>query len=157
MDSNSSIDNASDDSMDISTDSNSNDELMGTYLGMAIRIICMGVVVLTLILLLIPYTVMEKVKGTILGKLMKSYCTLGLLAMFGAFIHTLMEYVIPVTNAVCSITVYFTYYMYVGALISKVLRRLNFVVCFTKIQLKVQSAIIACKISEYQSHLLLSD
>ena len=66
---------------------------------------------------------MEKLKGTMLAKLIKSYCILALLVLFAYIFHTLMEYVIPANNAICSTCtiVYFTYYMYLGALISKVL------------------------------------
>ena len=120
MDSNRTIDSASNDSMDINTGS-SDESLMGTSLSMSIRIIYMGAVVLNFIFLLLSYTLMEKARGTMLGKLMKSYCILGLVAMFGTFLHTLMEYVIPANNAICSTIVYFNYYMYLGALISKVL------------------------------------
>ena len=120
MDSNSTVENVSNDTMeDIGTD---HDELfMDTYLSMVIRIVCMGAHGLSLILLLLPYMLMEKVKGTTLGKLMKSHCVLGLLALFGAFLHTLMEFVIPANNAICSITIYFLYYMLLGAVICKVL------------------------------------
>ena len=114
------IDNASNDSMDISA--GSSDELvMEAYLSMITRIVCMGAHALSLILLLLPYMLMQKVKGTTLGKLMKSHCILSLLALFGAFLHTLMEFVIPANNAACSITIYFLYYMFLGAVISKVL------------------------------------
>ena len=117
MDSNSTvIDNASNDSMDISTKL-----LMGSSLSMGTRISCMGAAVVSLILLLLSYTFTKKVKGTMLGKLMKSYCILALLAIFAYIFHTLMEYVIPANNAICSTTIYFTFYMYLGALISKVL------------------------------------
>ena len=112
--------NASNDSMDISTDS-SDELLRGSSLSMSTRIVCMGAVAVSLTLLLLLYTLMEKVKGTVLAKLMKSYCILGLLALFAYILHTLMEYVIPASNAICSTTVYFTYYMFLGAIISKVL------------------------------------
>ena len=120
MDSNSTIDNASNESKNSSTDS-SDELLRGSSLSMSTRIICMGAVAVSLILLLLLYTFMEKVKRTMLAKLMKSYCILALLALFAYIFHTLMEYVIPANNAICSTIVYFTYYMYLGALISKVL------------------------------------
>ena len=121
MDSNSTIiDNASNESLDIGTDS-SDELLMETYLSMIMRIIFMGAHALSLILLLLPYMLMDKVKRTTLGKLMKSFCILSLLALFGTFLHVLMEFVIPATNAVCSLTIYFIYYVFLGAIISKVL------------------------------------
>ena len=123
MDPNSTIDNNNNASNGIQNSSvDSSDELfMDTYLSMVARIVCMVANALSLILLLLPYALMKKVKGTTLGKLMKSYCILALLALFAAFLHTLMEFVIPVNNAICSITTYFLFCMFLGAVICKVL------------------------------------
>ena len=107
-----SIDNASNDSMDIST---------GSSVSMSARFICMGALVVSLILLLLPYMFMDKVKGTMLAKLMRSYCILALLAVIAYILHTLFEFAIPATSAVCSIIVYFTWYTCLGGIISKVL------------------------------------
>ena len=115
-----SIDNASNDSMDISTDS-SDEMFRGSPVSMSTRFICMGILVVSLILLLLPYTFMDKVKRTMLAKLMRSYCILGLLAVTAYILHTLFEFVIPATNAVCSIVVYLAYYLCLGGVISKVL------------------------------------
>ena len=105
-----------------SIEDNNVDELfMDTYLSMVARIICMAAHALSLVLLLLPYTLMKKVKETTLGKLMKSHCVLGLLALFAAFLHTLMEFVIPANNAICSITTYFLFCMFLSAVICKVL------------------------------------
>ena len=120
MDFNSSMDSTLNGSMDINT--GSNDELLrGTSLSLSSRLIGMVAAVLSFIMLLLAYTLMDKVKGTMLGKLMKSYCVLSLLALFAYILYTLMEYVVPATNASCSTLYYFTYYTYLAALISKAL------------------------------------
>ena len=105
--------------LDNSTDSS--DVLMRPYLSMVTRIICMAAHALSLILLLLPYVLMDKVKRTTMAKLMKSFCIHSLLLLFGSFLYTLMEFVIPANNAICSSTIYFIYYMYLGGVISKVL------------------------------------
>ena len=114
------MDNESTESFNIST--GSGDELlMGTYLSMVTRIICMGAHALSLILLLLPYMLMDKVKRTTMAKLMKSFCILWLLGLVSFLLYTLMEFVIPTTNALCSLTIYFFYCMILGAVLSKVL------------------------------------
>ena len=116
MDSNNLFGNGSDTNMDTSTDS-SDDSLVDMYT----RIVFMVTDVLSLIILLLLYTFTDKVKGTMLGKLMKSYCILSFLALLGAFLHTLMEFIISVTDAVCNLIAYLTFYAFMGSVISKVL------------------------------------
>ena len=100
----------------------SSDELfMDSTLSMFLRITCMGVDALSLVCLLLPYMLTDKAKGTILGKLMKSFCILSLLALLAAFLYTLMEFVIPTTNAACCITFYIICYALLASLISKLL------------------------------------
>ena len=86
--------------------SDSSDELLvDSKLSMCLRIVCMGADALSLVCLLLPYMLMEKAKGTMLGKLMQTYCILTLLALLAAFLHTLMEFVIPAANAACYIII----------------------------------------------------
>ena len=100
--------------------SDSSDELfMDSTLSMFLRITCMGVDALSLICLLLPYMLTDKAKGTILGKLMKSFCILSLLGLLAAFLYTLMEFVIPTTNAACCIAVYIACYALLASLVSK--------------------------------------
>ena len=117
MDSNNIFGNTSNGNMDTNTDS-SDESLADMYT----RFVFMITDTLSLIFLLLLYTFTDKVKGTMLGKLMKSYCILSLLGLFGAFLHTLMEFVITVTNAaVCYVIAYLTYYAFMGSVISKVM------------------------------------
>ena len=114
MDSNSIFDNDSNANMDTSTDSNDD--------SLAVRIVFMITDAISLVVLLLLCTFTDKVKRSMLGKLMQSYCILSLLALSGAFIHTLMEFVITVTDpAACNVFAYLTYYFFLGSVISKVL------------------------------------
>lgn len=109
-------------SMHMNSSTESDGELfMNSDLGVLLRIVCMGADALSLVCLLLPYALMDKVKRTTLAKLMKSYCILSLLALFAIFIYSLMEFVIPVTNAMCCVSLYLSYYTFLGSIISKVL------------------------------------
>ena len=94
---------------------------MDSNLGKFLRIVCMAAHALSLVLLLLPYMLMDKVKGTVLARLMKSHCILSLVALFFTFIYTLMEYMIPATTAMCSVALYSSCYAFLGAVVSKVL------------------------------------
>lgn len=103
---------------DSSTDSSDDDSLGDFYT----RIVFMITDAISLIVLLLLYTFTDKVKGSVMGRLMKSYCILSLVGLFCAFIHTLMEFVITVTNpAVCNVFAYIAYYTFLGSVISKVM------------------------------------
>ena len=109
--------NDSNANMDTGTDSNDDSSA-----DLSTRIVFMITDAISLIVLLLLYTFTEKVKGSIQGKLMMSYCILSLLALLGAFIHTLMELVITVTDpAACNVFAYLTYYTFMASVISKVL------------------------------------
>ena len=99
-----------------STD-DSNDDTM-IYYG---RILCMGIFSMSAISLLIPYIVVDRVKDTMLGKLMKSYCCLSLLAVLAHFVYTLMEFAIETSNAICGLIIYISLFCYFASLISRVL------------------------------------
>ena len=116
MDSTKIFGNVSNANMNTNTDSS--DESLGE---MYTRIVFMVTDAISLIVLLLLYTFTDKFKGTMLGRLMKCYCILSLFALFGAFIHTLMEFVISVTDAWCSVFGYLTYYTFLASVISKVL------------------------------------
>ena len=102
----------------VSSDS-SDDLVMDSTWSMCLRIVCMGADALSLVCLLLPYMLMEKAKETMLGKLMQTYCILTLLALLAAFLHTLMEFVIPATNAACYIIIYVLYCAFLGSVTSK--------------------------------------
>lgn len=107
---------------DNSTDSSSSEEmLMDRNMNMAMRLIFMAVDAFSLLCLLLPYILTDKVKGTMLGKLMKSYCILSLLTLFIELPYTLMEFVVPAANAACCTIIYFVCFTLLAALISKVL------------------------------------
>jgi len=63
----------------------------------------------------------DRVKNTMLGKLMKSYCCLSLLGVLSHFVYTLMEFAIETTNTICGLTIYISFYCYFASLISRVL------------------------------------
>ena len=104
----------------ISTDS-SEEMLMDRNLSLIVRLIFMGADALSLICLLLPYMLTDKVKGTMLGKLMKSYCILSLLTLLIEVPYALMVFVIPGTNVACSVLIYLACLTLLAALISKVL------------------------------------
>lgn len=84
------------------------------------RILCMGIFSLSAICLLIPYIIVERVKSTMLGKLMKSYCCLSLLGVLAHFVYTLMEFAIETSNAICGLFIYISLFCYLASLISRV-------------------------------------
>ena len=92
------------------------------------RLIFMSIDALSLTSLLILYMVVKTVKDTMLAKLMKSYCVFALIALVTYFIYTLMEFRISVPSAICTITIYVSFYCFVASAISRVL--FLFHICF---------------------------
>lgn len=101
-------------------DSDDNMFLNGN-LGMYLKIVFIGADAVTLIILLLPYVLMDEVKGTIVGKLMKSYCVLSMVALLSIFVYTLMEHAVSVSRGVCTVPLYIAYYALLASIISKVL------------------------------------
>ena len=99
----------------------SEEMLMDRNMYLAMMLIFMGVDALSLLCLLIPYMLTDKVKGTLLGKLMKSYCILSLLTLLIELPYTLMEFVVPATNAACCTMIYLICFTFLASLISKAL------------------------------------
>ena len=64
--------------------------LMDRNMNLVMRLIFMGVDALSLLCLLIPYMLTDKVKRTLLGNLMKFYCILSLLTLLIELPYTLM-------------------------------------------------------------------
>jgi len=103
------------------TFNNSTDDSDGDIINVRIygRILCMGIFTLSAICLLILYMVVDRVKGTMLGKLMKSYCCLSLLGVLAHFVYTLMEFAIETSNVVCALFIYISLFCYLASLISR--------------------------------------